>query len=78
MEDELWGMPTGVSHLVPVAGVFYAEREEDTIPSADDNLARLDDAYWSSQVRATPFTWQAFTDWWIARRWIIPRDITKE
>lgn len=36
-----------------------------------------DDGYWAAFVRA-PFTWQRFTNWWIARRWIIPRDPRKE
>jgi len=45
----------------------------------DDQLAKLDDSIWSRMVfgRAYPFTWRMFLMWWVARRWIEPRDVRK-
>lgn len=41
-----------------------------------DSRARQDDAWWARYVRL-PYTPQRFTNWWVARRWIIPRDIRR-
>jgi hypothetical protein len=45
--------------------------------SGDDFVARADDAFWAAFIRR-PFSWQQYTTWWVARRWVIPRDIRKE
>lgn len=42
-----------------------------------ESVARMDDAYWARYVMR-PFTWQRYINWWIARRWVRPRDIRKE
>lgn len=38
--------------------------------------SRWDDGFWARQCRL-PFTWQRFTDWWAARRYVMPRDPKK-
>lgn len=47
--------------------------------SWDDQLAMIDDRIWSRLVFSTrhPFSWGTFTLWWIARRYLVPRDIRK-
>ena len=39
--------------------------------------ARMDDAHWA-WILTLPFSWPRFWSWWVARRWIVPRDIRKE
>ena len=54
-------------------------------PDATDDIpvmlmsygARMDDARWAWAIRR-PFSWPLFWSWWVARRWIVPRDIRKE
>jgi hypothetical protein len=42
----------------------------------DQMLERWDDGMWSRVVRQ-PFSWRWYTLWWIARRWIVPRDVRR-
>lgn len=51
--------------------------EEQLVPAIEDHATRMDDAHWARYVRG-PFSWQRFTNWWIARRWVIPRDPRRE
>jgi hypothetical protein len=51
--------------------------DDDEVVDWDQSLARQDDAYWSWMVMRARFSWQLFTNWWIARRWIVPRDVTR-
>lgn len=60
----------------PVLGVIYAEHDELVEESLDDSEARWQDAFWAREIRR-PFTWQRWLNWWIARRWLVPRDIRK-
>ena len=62
--------------ILPVAYVIFPEEDWEVEESLDDSVARLDDAFWAKFVYRG-FTWQRFIDWWIARRWIVPRDIRK-
>lgn len=64
---------------VPVLAVLWADgltaaEEEEHIA---EGVARMDDAYWARYIRQ-PFSWHRFTIWWVARRWVRPRDIQKE
>ena len=63
-----------------VAGVegvaAFPEWEGDVGPALDDAVARLWDAHWAARVTA-PFSWDLFTEWWAARRWVEPRDVRK-
>ena len=61
----------------PIRAIIYVEDEPEVGPALDRNTARLDDAFWATQVRL-PYTPQRFLNWWIARRWVRPRDIRKE
>lgn len=74
-ERLLWGEP--LSQPVPVLAVIAVDDPANEQKAVDDFTARRDDAYWTIHVRK-PFTWQRFTNWWVARRWVRPRDITKE
>jgi hypothetical protein len=49
---------------------------EDFQKSLDESRSRLDDGWWAHYVRL-PYTPQRFINWWVARRWIIPRDIRR-
>ena len=62
---------------VPVLAVLVVEDLYDEGAALDDHIARMDDAYWARFVRQ-PFSWNRFTIWWVARRWIRPRNIQKE
>ncbi len=42
----------------------------------DADVARYDDAYWA-RVARRPTSPQRFLNWWIARRWVMPRDIRR-
>lgn len=53
--------------------VALAEDPEDLAPAFDDGLARLDDAHWAGFVRR-PLAAGSFLVWWVARRWVKPRD----
>jgi hypothetical protein len=61
---------------VPVLAVVTGSRA--TIgEELQESQTWMDDAYWLRFSRR-PVTPQGFINWWIARRWVIPRDITKE
>jgi len=66
-----------IDGLTPVNFVTMPEDTDGMIASMEDSISRMDDAYWSRLVYRG-FSWQRFLDWWIARRWIIPRDIRRE
>lgn len=69
-----------VRHPVPVVAVLYTDLELSTAAytaQLDRMTARWDDVFWSRYTRR-PFTWQRFLNWWVARRWVVPRDIRKE
>ena len=57
--------------------MILAEFDEDVPASLDASLSRLEDSYWSA-IAFGRYNPQRFLNWWIARRWIIPRDIRKE
>lgn len=56
--------------------VIVAEDADDFEVALDDSTARNDDAFWARFVAriATP---HRFLTWWVARRWLIPRDIRR-
>ncbi len=62
--------------LFRLASVIAVVDGEDFEASFADSQARMQDAYWARYVRG-PYTPQRFINWWIARRWIIPRDIRR-
>lgn len=77
-ERFLWGEPMeGVSFGTPVIAVVSTDFDELVPKSLDESTARKDDAFWAQHMRL-PFSWQRFLNWWVARRWVRPRDITKE
>lgn len=63
-------------HGIP-AIVVFPETNEELPEQIIEYQGRMDDAYWSYQLRR-PFSWSLYRRWWIARRWVIPRDIRKE
>ena len=65
----------GVTYPAPTFAIVMGDGE-DLGAALEDSMARRDDAYWLRYVRQR-FAWQRFTDWWLARRWIVPRDIRK-
>ena len=62
--------PTPVAYVLMDDGFLV---EEDIIA---EGTARSDDAYWLRFVRR-PVTPQRFVDWWVARRFVVPRDVRK-
>lgn len=58
-----------VGRLIPVVAVLDGVEPRDY----DDAAAQPDDIYWAWFVYQ-PFTWARFLEWWIARRWIVPRE----
>lgn len=70
----MWEGPT--SHPTRVVAVINSDHAVSDSMLAEDQ-ARWDDAYWL-RVANGPFSWQRFLNWWVARRWVRPRDITKE
>jgi hypothetical protein len=71
--QELW--KGAVSRPTPVIFAITSE-DADLDGAISDSIARQDDAFWHRFVRDR-FTWRRFTHWWIARRFIVPRDIRK-
>jgi len=65
------------TEVTPVLAVIFPEEDEDVERLLDDFVARKDDAYWARFVRQR-FSWQRFIRWWVARRWVIPRDLRRE
>ncbi len=41
----------------------------------EEEVSRIQDRWWSYVVTQAPFSWHLFLSWWIARRWIVPRDV---
>lgn len=78
-ERLLWGEPVdGVAYPTPVIAVVTADYDGGVQQALDDSVAHADDAFWARVVRRFPVTPQGFINWWVARRWLRPRDITKE
>lgn len=48
--------------------------DEDALIDWDDSTARWDDAFWSFFAFAAVFRWQTYFNWWVARRYVMPRD----
>ena len=57
--------------------VIFPDQEGDVPAMLMSFGARMDDARWAWSV-GLPFSWPQFYAWWVARRWIVPRDIRKE
>ena len=74
-EGLLWEGP--ISYPAPVLAHTLVEDGFMMELGLDDSAARADDAFWARVVRRW-HGWQAVTDWWVARRWVKPRDITRE
>jgi hypothetical protein len=56
--------------------VYFPEDPDDVVPALGRAQALIDDRYWSRHV-TLPFTWQRFMDWWVSRRWVVPRDVRR-
>ena len=56
--------------------VVFPDQAEDIPVMLMSYGARMDDSWWAWYT-AQPFTWPRFWNWWVARRWLIPRDIRK-
>lgn len=67
-----------VSYPAPVIGHFLVEDGFLVEPALEEDTARMDDARWARAARRLWVTPQQFLLWWIARRWVRPRDIRKE
>ena len=69
--------PGAVTHPMPVIRQFLVEDGFLVEEALAEDLARRDDAYWR-RLAAGPWRgWQAFTSWWVARRWVQPRDVRR-
>lgn len=75
-EAILWG--EGISYPTPI--VRHAMIEDGFLleDAFDRDTARMDDAHWARQAARFPVSPQGFINWWVSRRWLRPRDITKE
>ena len=73
MTDPLWGP---VSYPTPVI-VAMTDSFSSFAQSLEQGTAQMDDLYWWS-VAYGPFSWRMFYQWWIARRWVMPRDVRKQ
>lgn len=51
--------------------------EDDGEVDFDESLARQDDVYWAWAALRARFTWQLFLNWWVARRYVAPRDVRR-
>jgi hypothetical protein len=65
-----------VSYPTPVISVTQVEFPSQFEWAHGEFLDRAEDAYWARFV-TKPFTWARFYAWWVARRFISPRDIRK-
>ena len=65
----------GVTYPAPTIAVITGD-QEDMTEALYDSVARRDDAYWLRFVRHR-FSWTRFMYWWVARRWIVQRDVRK-
>lgn len=72
-------MPDGVSYPVPVLAVMLIDTDDqDEMEKAVyETESRYEDAYWNRVAWRRPFSWSVFAAWWVARRWIVPRDVRK-
>ena len=61
---------------VPVRTVVQVDYDEDFSWAVEEFDGRADDAYWEHFARQQ-FTWDRFYEWWVARRWLVPRDVRK-
>jgi hypothetical protein len=64
----------------PYFGRVLAVGDPDELQSTIDwmeSLASLDDIRWAYIVVRKPFTWQRFLNWWVARRYVQPRDVRR-
>lgn len=68
----------GAKLLTPIAGHLLIEDGFLEEAFLDNDTARYDDAYWARVAGRFPAAPQTLINWWIARRWVRPRDITKE
>jgi len=73
-ERLMWGEAAYPTPIIAVISVEHAGKLEEGIA---DVQAKLDDVFWTKFI-ALPFSWPRFHTWWVARRWVIPRDIRKE
>jgi hypothetical protein len=62
--------------MIVTGRVIFPERDEDVQPEIDDLDSRLEDAVWAGRLRL-PFTWQRWLNWFVCRRWLLPRDVRK-
>ncbi len=69
-------MTQGLFRLSEVIAVTHIEDGDDFGMALETSRARQDDAWWARYVRG-PYTPQRFMNWWVARRWIVPRDIQR-
>ena len=66
---------SGLFRMTSVVAVISTDTGDFEAALADSQ-ARQQDAYWARYVRG-PYSPQRFINWWVARRWIIPRDIRR-
>lgn len=64
------------AHFFPVVSLITPEGERDVPEGYDAYTATVDDLWWSHFVRRS-FTWPSFYRWWVARRWVRPRDVRR-
>lgn len=69
-------MTQGLTRLARVIAVTHDEDGDDFEASVEDSRAHQDDAWWARYVRGA-YSPQRFLNWWIARRWVVPRDIRR-
>lgn len=69
-------MTRGATLLEPIIAAMTPEDDSDVQAALDDSTSRHDDAYWARFV-AAPFTWRRYSEWWVARRWVVPRDVRR-
>ncbi len=67
----------GTSFPRPVGYVLIDDGFLDETEVLAESVSTVDDAFWLRRARGPWQGWQAFTNWWIARRWVQPRDIRK-
>lgn len=53
------------------------DREDGSPIDFEESTATRDDGFWSYIAFAAPFSWQWFLNWWIARRFVVPRDVRR-
>ena len=68
-------MNDGLFRLASVFAVIDADAT-DFQTAFDKSISKQQDAFWAWYIKQ-PYTPQRFLNWWVARRWIIPRDIRR-